>query len=60
MKAALPRCGRCGAALHVVDQGGRCWSRDASCLWRRALAKWRLPRARAVLERIEARRRGNG
>jgi hypothetical protein len=63
MKAALPRCARCRAPIHAIDLGAeRCWDRQNAelCLWRRALAKWRLPRAREVVARIEARRRGDG
>jgi hypothetical protein len=57
MKAALPRCARCGASPNAIDLGaGSCFDRPraVSCLWTRALRKWRMPRARQVMARIEA------
>lgn len=60
MKAALPRCARCRAVLHSVEAGGRCYAgpREQQCLWRRALRKLKMPRAREVLNRLAARRDG--
>lgn len=63
MKAALPRCARCGAFLSAIDLGaGKCFDRPRaeSCLWRRALLKWRMPRARQVVTRVEAGRTKKG
>jgi hypothetical protein len=55
MKAALDLCSQCGASPNAIDLGARRCRRDArSCLWSRALRKWRLPRARQVVARIDA------
>lgn len=57
MKAALAFCTQCGASPNAIDLGaGRCRHNAESCLWSRALRKWRMPRAREVVARIEAKK----
>jgi hypothetical protein len=57
MKAAFASCAICGASPNAIDLGaGRCRHDAESCLWSRALRKWRFPRARMVVARIEGRR----
>jgi hypothetical protein len=61
MKAALSSCGICGVSPNAIDLGaGRCRRDAESCLWNRALRKWRVPRARQVVARIEAWRKRGG
>lgn len=63
MKGAFPRCARCGAFPSAIDLGaGHCFDRPRaeSSLWNRALKKWRMPRAREVVARIETRRKRKG
>ncbi len=60
MKAGLSRCACCGASPHATDLGaGRRFSgpHAQACLWRRALRKWQMSRAWAVVERLAARER---
>jgi len=61
MKAALATCASCGGSPNAIDLGaGRCRHDAESCLWSRALRKWRFPRARMVVARIEGRRKRKG
>lgn len=61
MKAALAICAICSASPNAIDLGAvRCRRDPESCLWSRALRKWRAPRARQIVARIEARRKRRG